>query len=164
MFPYQYRANAMALATSSNWIWNFLLAFFTPFITGAIDFSYGYVFAGCNFAGAAIVYFFLIESAGRTIEEIDTMYLIHVPPMKSSSWTSEMVEEQLSRAAAQYSQNSEGLRSRMRIARSQGAKSGNESIKSKSGRSDVPMAQTITDINYPHPGMTRIETTQGVPR
>ncbi|KFY96548.1 hypothetical protein V500_02411 [Pseudogymnoascus sp. VKM F-4518 (FW-2643)] len=95
MFPYRYRANAMALATASNWIWNFLLAFFTPFITGAIDFSYGYVFAGCNLAAAAIVYFFLIESATRTIEEVDTMYMIHVPPLKSSKWTSEMIEREL---------------------------------------------------------------------
>ncbi|OBT56546.1 hypothetical protein VE04_03237 [Pseudogymnoascus sp. 24MN13] len=95
MFPYRYRANAMALATASNWIWNFLLGFFSPFITGAIDFSYGYVFAGCNLVGVAIVYFFLIESATRTIEEVDTMYLIHVPPLKSSKWTSEMIEREL---------------------------------------------------------------------
>ncbi len=96
MFPYRYRATAMALATSSNWLWNFLLAFFSPFITGSIDYNYGYVFAGCNLAAAVIVYFFLIESAGRTIEEIDTMYLIHVPPTKSSKWTSEMIENELS--------------------------------------------------------------------
>lgn len=95
MFPYRYRANAMALATASNWIWNFLLGFFSPFITGSIDFSYGYVFAGCNLVGVAIVYFFLIESATRTIEEVDTMYLIHVPPLKSSKWTSEMIEKEL---------------------------------------------------------------------
>jgi len=95
MFPYRYRANAMALATASNWIWNFLLAFFTPFITGAIDFRYGYVFAACNLVAAAIVYFFLIESATRTIEEVDTMYLIHVPPLKSSKWTTEMIEKEL---------------------------------------------------------------------
>ncbi|KFZ18084.1 hypothetical protein V501_01362 [Pseudogymnoascus sp. VKM F-4519 (FW-2642)] len=95
MFPYRYRANAMALATASNWIWNFLLAFFTPFITGAIDFRFGYVFAGCNLAAAAIVYFSLIESAARTIEEVDTMYMIHVPPLKSSKWTSEMIEKEL---------------------------------------------------------------------
>jgi len=48
LYPSRYRAKAMALSTASNWLWNFLLAFFTPFITGAIDFRYGYVFAGCN--------------------------------------------------------------------------------------------------------------------
>ena len=76
----------MGLSTSSNWIWNFLISFFTPFITKAIDFQYGYVFAACNFLGAAVVYFFLCESQSRSLEEIDTMYVMHVPPRKSSSW------------------------------------------------------------------------------
>ena len=60
----------MALSTASNWLWNFLLAFFTPFITSAIDFRYGYVFAGCNVLGGLIVYFFVIEGQGRTLEEV----------------------------------------------------------------------------------------------
>lgn len=83
MFPYRYRAVGMALATSSNWIWNFMLAFFTPFITGDINFAYGYVFAGCNLAAFFVVYFFLMESSGRTLEEVDTMYLFHVNPITS---------------------------------------------------------------------------------
>jgi len=47
MYPSRYRSNAMALSTASNWGWNFLLAFFTPFIVGDIDFRYGYIFAAC---------------------------------------------------------------------------------------------------------------------
>jgi SP family sugar:H+ symporter-like MFS transporter len=76
----------MGMSTASNWIWNFLISFFTPFITGVIDYRYGYVFAACNFAGAFIVYFFLCESQGRSLEEIDTMYIMHVSPLKSSKW------------------------------------------------------------------------------
>ena len=34
LFPSRYRAKGMALSTASNWLWNFLIAFFTPFITG----------------------------------------------------------------------------------------------------------------------------------
>lgn len=86
MFPYRYRAVDMALATSANWFWNFMLAFFTPFITGDIQFAYGYVFAGCNLAAFVVVYFFLIESSGKTLEEVDAMYLMHVNPIKSSSF------------------------------------------------------------------------------
>jgi len=86
MFPYRYRAVSMATATASNWFWNFLLAFFTPFITGAIDFRFGYVFAGCNAAAAILVYFCLMESAGRTLEEVDFMYITHVNPIKSAKW------------------------------------------------------------------------------
>lgn len=76
----------MGMATASNWIWNFLISFFTPFITKAIDYQYGYVFAACNFLGAVVVYFFLCESQGRSLEEIDTMYIMNVPPLKSSKW------------------------------------------------------------------------------
>ncbi|KAM0477845.1 hypothetical protein ACHAPX_005611 [Trichoderma viride] len=86
IFPSRYRAKGMALSTASNWIWNFCIGFFTPFITGAIDFRYGYVFAGCNFLGALVIYFFVIEGQGRTLEEIDTMYLEHVLPWKSTKW------------------------------------------------------------------------------
>ncbi|KAG4437239.1 hypothetical protein IFR05_007293 [Cadophora sp. M221] len=86
MFPYRYRAVGMALATSANWIWNFMLAFFTPFITGDIDFAYGYVFAGCNLAAFFVVYFFLIESSGKTLEEVDAMYLLHVRPLGSGKF------------------------------------------------------------------------------
>ncbi|KAJ5490872.1 High-affinity fructose transporter ght6 [Penicillium diatomitis] len=86
LFPSQYRARGMSLCTASNWLWNFLLAFFTPFITSAIDFRYGYVFAGCLFLAAATVYFGVVEGQGRTLEEIDTMYLMNVKPWKSSKF------------------------------------------------------------------------------
>ncbi|KAJ5676913.1 MFS monosaccharide transporter [Penicillium maclennaniae] len=86
LFPSQYRARGMSLATASNWLWNFLLAFFTPFIVGAIDFRYGYVFAGCLFLAAGLVYVAVIEGQGRTLEEIDTMYLMKVKPWKSSKF------------------------------------------------------------------------------
>ncbi|BGP16183.1 hypothetical protein JCM10213_001399 [Rhodosporidiobolus nylandii] len=81
------RAKTGALATASNWLWNFLLAFFTPFITGAIGYSYGFVFAGCNLAGAAIVYFFLYESSGLSLENVDRMYNDpNCKPWNSSKW------------------------------------------------------------------------------
>jgi SP family sugar:H+ symporter-like MFS transporter len=72
---------------------NFLLAFFTPFITGAIDFRYGYVFAGTNILGGLIVYFFVIEGQGRTLEEIDTMYLMGVKPWDSAKYVVPSLEE-----------------------------------------------------------------------
>ena len=93
MFPYRYRAQGMSYATAANWFWNFMLAFFTPFITQDIDFAYGYVFAGCNLVAALTVYLFLMESAGRTLEEVDFMYIIHVPPIKSAKWDASQAGE-----------------------------------------------------------------------
>jgi SP family sugar:H+ symporter-like MFS transporter len=86
MFPYRYRAVGMAFATSANWFWNFMLAFFTPFITGDIQYAYGYVFAGCNLAAFFVVFFFLVESSSKTLEEVDQMYLLHVPPIGSAKF------------------------------------------------------------------------------
>ena len=69
------------------------LPFFTPFIVGDIDFRYGYIFASCLFVCVAVVYFFVIEGQGRTLEEIDTMYLMKVVPWKSSGWVAPPPEE-----------------------------------------------------------------------
>ncbi|KAJ4418214.1 hexose transporter hxt5 [Gnomoniopsis sp. IMI 355080] len=93
IYPSKYRAKGMALATASNWTWNFLIAFFTPFITNDIDFAFGYVFAACNLVGGILVYFFVVEGQGRTLEEIDTMYLERVSPRKSAKWTPPPAEE-----------------------------------------------------------------------
>jgi MFS transporter, SP family, sugar:H+ symporter len=90
----------MAMATASNWTFNFLISFFTPFITGVIDFRYGYVFAACCFAGAVVVYIFLCESQGRTLEEIDTMYILKVVPWKSAKWRPEEEDLNVSTEAA----------------------------------------------------------------
>lgn len=45
-FPTRTRSMQASLAAGSNWLWNFLLAFFTPFITKPIKYRYGFVFAG----------------------------------------------------------------------------------------------------------------------
>jgi SP family sugar:H+ symporter-like MFS transporter len=84
--PCGYSVMVIGIATSSNQIWNFLLAFFTPFITTAIDDRYGYLLAPCNFLGSVAVYFFLCETRGRILEEIDTMYILHVDPRKNARW------------------------------------------------------------------------------
>ncbi|GAB7358066.1 hypothetical protein MBLNU230_g0228t1 [Neophaeotheca triangularis] len=86
LYPAKYRGQCMALATASNWLWNFMISFFTSFITRAINYWYGLVFAGCCAALIVIVFFFVIESKDRSLEEIDTMYLLGVNPITSSKW------------------------------------------------------------------------------
>ncbi|KAK2606293.1 hexose transporter hxt5 [Conoideocrella luteorostrata] len=93
LYPLRYRSTCMGLATASNWLWNFLISFFTRFITDEIDYLYGLVFAGCCAALVLIVFFFVIESKDRSLEEIDNMYVQKVNPIKSGhssgSWDSE---------------------------------------------------------------------------
>ncbi|EIN09409.1 general substrate transporter [Punctularia strigosozonata HHB-11173 SS5] len=68
------RAKQSALATGSNWFWNFLISFFTPYISGSIGYAYGFVFAGCNLAAALAVSLFSYESSELTLEAVDMMY------------------------------------------------------------------------------------------
>ncbi|KAH6611541.1 mfs monosaccharide transporter [Trichoderma cornu-damae] len=94
MYPIRYRSVCMGLATASNWFWNF-----TRFITDDIDYFYGLVFAGCCAALVFIVFFFVIESKDRTLEEIDTMYTQHVNPMSSSRWNPHKHRDEVRKAS-----------------------------------------------------------------
>ncbi|KAF2443723.1 general substrate transporter [Karstenula rhodostoma CBS 690.94] len=87
LYPARYRATCMGLATASNWLFNFLISFFSTMITDKIDYFYGLVFGVSCAVLAVIVYFFMIETKGRSLEEIDTMYMLHVNPITSSKWT-----------------------------------------------------------------------------
>jgi len=85
-FPLRVRSKCMALAQACNWMWGFLIGFFTPFITGAIDFYYGYVFMGCLCFSWFYVFFFIPETMGLSLEEVDQMWLEGVLPWKSAGW------------------------------------------------------------------------------
>jgi SP family sugar:H+ symporter-like MFS transporter len=62
------------------------MSFFTRFIVNEISYLYGLVFAGCCAALVVIVFFFVIESKDRSLEEIDTMYVLGVNPITSAKW------------------------------------------------------------------------------
>ncbi|BAO41017.1 low-affinity glucose transporter [Kluyveromyces marxianus DMKU3-1042] len=85
-YPLRIKAKAMSIACAANWIWGFLISFFTPFITSDIHFYYGYVFMGCMVFAFFYVYFFVPETKGLTLEEVDEMYAEGVLPWKSTSW------------------------------------------------------------------------------
>lgn len=85
-FPQRYRSKAMTLAFISNHVWNFCVAFFTPFIFGSIHFSYGFVFMGCMVFAFFYVFFFVPETKGLQLEDVDIMWQEGILPWKSSRW------------------------------------------------------------------------------
>ncbi|KAH3899259.1 sugar porter family MFS transporter SCDLUD_004694 [Saccharomycodes ludwigii] len=101
-YPLRVKSKCMALATAANWIWGFLISFFTPFITSAINFYYGYVFMGCLVFMFFYVFFFVPETKGLSLEEVNDMWLEGVLPWKSASWVP------ASRRGAKY--NAEALK------------------------------------------------------
>ncbi|ODV79531.1 uncharacterized protein CANTADRAFT_50032, partial [Suhomyces tanzawaensis NRRL Y-17324] len=67
-------------------LWEFLIPFFTPFITNDIHFYYGFVFTGCLIFSFFFVYFFVYETKGLSLEEVDELYASGIQPWKSSGW------------------------------------------------------------------------------
>ena len=51
-----------------------LIGLLSPIADDGIAYKYGYVFAACNLAAAALVWFFLYESRTLSLENVDLMY------------------------------------------------------------------------------------------
>ncbi|CCH58141.1 hypothetical protein TBLA_0A03410 [Henningerozyma blattae CBS 6284] len=85
-FPLRVKAKCMALATVSNQLWNFCIGFFTPFITGSINFYYGYVFLGCLCLAWLYVFFLVPETKGLILEDVNVMWEEGVLAWKSANW------------------------------------------------------------------------------
>lgn len=86
-FPLRTRAKQASLATACNWLGNFMIAFLTPYANDGIGYAFGFVFFVCNFAAAAIVYFFLFETKSLSLENCDLMYSnIGLKATQSKKW------------------------------------------------------------------------------
>ncbi|CRK18702.1 hypothetical protein BN1723_011666 [Verticillium longisporum] len=86
-FPVRTRAKQASLATAGNWLGNFMIAFLSPLADSGIGYAFGYVFVACNLAGALVVWFFLYESRGLSLENVDRMYgQKDVKPWNSNKW------------------------------------------------------------------------------
>lgn len=88
-YPLRIRSKAMSVATGANWMFGFLIAFFTPFITSAIHFNYGFVFAGSMAFSVFFIYFFLCETKGLSLEEVDEMYASGIVAWKTKDFVPE---------------------------------------------------------------------------
>lgn len=70
----------------TDWLWNFLLSFFAPRIAADIGPLILLIFFGMLVFGFFYVYFFIPETKGLSLEEVDEMYRAHVLPWQSTSW------------------------------------------------------------------------------
>lgn len=100
-YPLRIRGKGMSIATAANWLWGFLIAFFTPFITDAIHFAYGYVFFGCVVFSLFFVFAFVPETKGLSLEDVDELYRNYTPGLafmnsfhKNASKMDEFAEEE----------------------------------------------------------------------
>lgn len=70
IFPLRGRSKGMALATTSNWIFNFVIGMVSPDAFAGIHGYFYLVIAGFCLSSAALVYFYYVETANHTLEEI----------------------------------------------------------------------------------------------
>lgn len=85
-FPLKIRAKGIGFCNAGNWFSNFLISLFTPLISGAIHFNYGFVFMSCMCLSYVFVFLFVPETKGLSLEDINTMWLEGVLPWKSTEW------------------------------------------------------------------------------
>ncbi|KAF9367895.1 hypothetical protein BGX21_006991, partial [Mortierella sp. AD011] len=89
IFPLSIRSRGVALSTASNWFWNFIISYITPYLVGtdhanmqsSVFFLWGALCALC----IVYSYFLVPETKGLTLEQVDQM-LDEVSPRKSSGW------------------------------------------------------------------------------
>ena len=74
LFPLRVRGKAVALTTSSNWIFNFALSYFVPPAFVNIQWKTYLVFGIFNLAMLIHVIFAFPETAGKTLEEVESMF------------------------------------------------------------------------------------------
>ncbi|CAD6445925.1 4839dbb4-6a0e-4598-92c5-2b747ae35c59 [Sclerotinia trifoliorum] len=92
MFPLALRGRGIALSTASNWLWNFVIAFVTPYLVGEenanLEAKVFYIFGGTCAISAVFAYFFIYETKGQSLESIDRMCADPVGkiPRKSAAW------------------------------------------------------------------------------
>lgn len=74
IFPLSIRAKGTAIGASSNWMNNFIIAFITPPMLSNITFGTYLFFCVWCLLGGVYVFFFLPETKGKTLEEMDRVF------------------------------------------------------------------------------------------
>ncbi|KAH9856813.1 AmMst-1 [Lenzites betulinus] len=85
IFPLNVRAKGISLSAASNWLWNWALAFATPYLVNSgpgnaglgvkVFFIWGSTCAGC----IVFTYFCIPETKGLSLEQIDLLYQNSTP-------------------------------------------------------------------------------------
>jgi len=85
-FPLNVKSLCISINIGTHFMWASIISFFTPFITGAIHFYYGFVFFGCLLFSVFFVFFFIPETKDLTLEEVDELWQDDILPWKSAGW------------------------------------------------------------------------------
>ena len=74
IFPTRTRHYGLALASASQWLWNFVVTKVTPTIQLNLGYKMFFLFASINIGAMLTFSFFLPETKGRSLEEMDVIF------------------------------------------------------------------------------------------
>lgn len=92
IFPLRVRAKSIALATASNWLWNFGIAYATPYLVdeGPGNANLGgkvyFIWGTCNLICIIFGFLFVYETKNLKLEQIDELYDTIPKAWKSSNF------------------------------------------------------------------------------
>ncbi|KAI0289600.1 MFS monosaccharide transporter [Russula brevipes] len=96
IFPLQIRAKAMSLSVASNWLWNWAIAYATPYLvdSGPGNMNLGtkvfYIWGSTCCCCIAFAYFCIPETKGLSLEQVDLLYR-NVAPVHSVSYRRQLL-------------------------------------------------------------------------
>ncbi|KAK9759385.1 hypothetical protein K7432_017716 [Basidiobolus ranarum] len=64
----------MSITTASNWAFNFIIALVVPPLINSISWGLYIIFGACGVLMFLFVYFFVPETKGKSLEQIDHMF------------------------------------------------------------------------------------------
>jgi len=95
LFPLGIRAKAMSMSAASNWLWNWGIGYATPYLvnSGSGNANLGvkvfFIWGSTCFLCLVFTYFFVPETKGLSLEQVDEMYNDGVRPWRSANWVPE---------------------------------------------------------------------------
>ncbi|KAL1581893.1 hypothetical protein WHR41_09337 [Cladosporium halotolerans] len=97
IFPLKTRAKCLSMTTAANWFFNWLLAFITPYLTGADYADLGpnifWIWGGFCWIAVAFVWFMIYETKNLTLEQVNELY-----DHTSKAWRSKNVRPEVALA------------------------------------------------------------------
>lgn len=89
IFPLPIRAKGVALSTASNWLWNFVIGYVTPYMVdedkGNLKSKVFFVWGATCTMCVLFAYFLVPETKGLSLEQVDRM-LEETTPRQSAKW------------------------------------------------------------------------------
>ncbi|KAH3682675.1 hypothetical protein WICPIJ_006338 [Wickerhamomyces pijperi] len=80
IYPLRVRAKSIAISTASNWLWNFAIAYATPYLVDDVPGSAGlgskvfFIWGGSNVLCFCFAYYFVYETKNLSLEQVDELY------------------------------------------------------------------------------------------